>query len=243
MNDLVQIVNRQAVVNSKQVADSFGKQHKHVLEAIRELSGLAENSADLFQTISLADTYGRPQPAFLMNRDGFSLLVMGFTGKEALEWKLKYIKAFNEMEAELNKPLSPLEILAAQAQALVDQDKKIKELDNKVQSIRDVVALSPTEWRKNASKLISKMSRNQYGDFSGIQGLYEESYDLLNQRMGVDVFIRLENKRRRMSYEGVPKSKVNQINVLDVIADDKKLVEGYLSVIKDMSIRYGADIA
>lgn len=40
---------------------------------------------------------------YIMNRDGFSLLAMGFTGKKALEWKLKYINAFNEMERQLRE--------------------------------------------------------------------------------------------------------------------------------------------
>ena len=47
---------------------------------------------------------GKQYPMYLMNRDGFSLLVMGFTGKDALEWKVKYIQAFNEMEQKLNSP-------------------------------------------------------------------------------------------------------------------------------------------
>ena len=53
-----------------------------------------------FEDIS-PDKYGRNQKIYLMNRDGFSLLCMGFTGKKALEWKLKYIDAFNKMEETL----------------------------------------------------------------------------------------------------------------------------------------------
>ena len=53
----------------------------------------------MFRKTTYKDNSNRNRPMYLMNRDGFSLLVMGFTGKEALEWKLKYIKAFNKMEA------------------------------------------------------------------------------------------------------------------------------------------------
>jgi anti-repressor protein len=72
------------VTNSLLVARKFEKQHKDVLEAIRTL---AENSADLpnlknmFCKTSLPDSYGRMQPVFIMNRDGFSAVVLGFTGK------------------------------------------------------------------------------------------------------------------------------------------------------------------
>lgn len=101
---LVEIVNNQVVVSSRMVAERFGKRHVEVLDAIRSIERCVENSTELFKKVELTDSYGRLQPAYLMNRDGFSLLAMGFTGSDALEWKLKYIKAFNAMEAELNKP-------------------------------------------------------------------------------------------------------------------------------------------
>lgn len=92
--------NNQAMTNSLLVAEKFEKQHKDVLEAVRKLTS-AENSADLsqmFAEVELPDTYGRMRPAYIMNRDGFSLLVMGFTGEKALRFKLEYIDAFNKME-------------------------------------------------------------------------------------------------------------------------------------------------
>lgn len=98
-NNLVKIIEGQAVVSSKQVAESFGKKHKHVLDSIGSILTSAENSANLFREVTVPDSYGRQQKAYLMNRDGFSLLVMGFTGKAAFEWKLKYIEAFNEIKS------------------------------------------------------------------------------------------------------------------------------------------------
>lgn len=62
---------------------------------------------------------------------------------------------------------------------------------------------------------------------------------MLNERMGVDIQCRLTNKRRRMAEEGVCKSKRDKLNPLNVIADDKKLIEGYVAIIKEMSIKYG----
>ena len=103
--NLVSINNNQVVVSSRQVADNFGKQHKDVLESIRGILA-AENSATKFFHESTFENRGKQYPEYLMNRDGFSLLVMGFTGEKALEWKVKYINAFNAMEQELrNKEL------------------------------------------------------------------------------------------------------------------------------------------
>lgn len=100
MNELVTVENNEVVVSSRQVAEHFGKQHKDVLESIRNILA-AENSATRFFTESSYLNRGKQYVCYLMNRDGFSILVMGFTGKEALEWKIKYINAFNEMEKQL----------------------------------------------------------------------------------------------------------------------------------------------
>ena len=90
------------VVSSRQVAEDFGKNHKDVLESIRGILA-AENSAAKFFYQSAYINRGKEYPEFLMTRDGFSLLVMGFTGEAALKWKLKYIEAFNSMENELRR--------------------------------------------------------------------------------------------------------------------------------------------
>lgn len=102
MNKLVVINNNQIVVSSKDLAEHFGKQHKHVIENIRDILS-AENSANEFFHEESYSYNGRRLPMYLMNRDGFSLLAMGFTGKKALQWKLKYIEAFNEMEETLKQ--------------------------------------------------------------------------------------------------------------------------------------------
>lgn len=102
MKQLVVINNNQIVVSSKDLAEHFGKQHKHVIEIIRDILS-AENSANEFFHEESYSYNGRQLPMYLMNRDGFSLLAMGFTGKKALQWKLKYIEAFNEMEETLKQ--------------------------------------------------------------------------------------------------------------------------------------------
>ena len=93
--------NGQVLASSRDVAEKFGKQNKHVNEAIKKL--MVENSTvkTMFEESTYVSSRGREEIEYLMNRDGFSLLAMGFTGKKALEWKLKYIDAFNQMEDRL----------------------------------------------------------------------------------------------------------------------------------------------
>ena len=131
MNELINIMEKdgQLVVSSRQVAENFEKQHKDVLESICKLisqMSSAENSANLFIQSEYADKYGRMQKEYLMTRDGFSLLVMGFTGSKALEWKLKYIEAFNHMEAELNSP----ERIMARALKIAEETTNRLRIDN-----------------------------------------------------------------------------------------------------------------
>lgn len=102
MNDIIlSTQNGEPVASSREVAKRFGKEHRNVMQSIKNIS--AENSAVtqmFYQTTYTAGT-GKKYPMYLMNRDGFALLAMGFTGKEAVTWKLKYIEAFNQMEKQL----------------------------------------------------------------------------------------------------------------------------------------------
>ncbi|MBQ8630546.1 MAG: Rha family transcriptional regulator [Alphaproteobacteria bacterium] len=106
MNTLVQLTkNRQIITTSKRIAEVFGKEHKNVIKAINKLVGDMNDAKDLggltFEPTSYVDTQGRDKKQYIMNRDGFTLLAMGFTGPKALKFKLQYIQAFNEMEAKL----------------------------------------------------------------------------------------------------------------------------------------------
>ena len=102
MSDLVTIDGQQVVTSSRNVAEHFEKRHADVLETIEKLK--TENSVltkMFFETTYKVDGNNKSYKEYLMNRDGFSLLVMGFTGAKALAWKLRYIEAFNAMEAKL----------------------------------------------------------------------------------------------------------------------------------------------
>ena len=129
MGNLVQVGNNgQLVVSSRQVAEHFGKRHDNVITDIRGLLKNQETSSLFFKSTYIHHQNGQEYPEYLMNRDGFSLLAMGFTGKKALEWKLKYIQSFNDMEQHIKNtstvPALPqtfaeaLRLAAAQAEEL-----------------------------------------------------------------------------------------------------------------------------
>nr|DAE88706.1 MAG TPA: hypothetical protein [Caudoviricetes sp.] len=103
MENLIQIVNNQAVVSSRQIAERFGKEHRNILANIRQAIQSAEISADWFYQTEYIDSKGRTYPEYLMNEEGFTLIVMGFNTKRAIEWKVKYIQAFKQMKKYLNQ--------------------------------------------------------------------------------------------------------------------------------------------
>ena len=108
---LVFIQNDQALTTSLKVAETFDKNHAHVMRDIRDLISQVGNESKIglvkmFEESSYTDKKGESRPMYLMNRDGFTLLAMGFTGKKALKFKLDYINAFNKMETKLKELLS-----------------------------------------------------------------------------------------------------------------------------------------
>ena len=118
------------------------------------------------------------------------------------------------------------------------QAEKLEHVEERIESIREVVAIDTTSWRDDTGRILRKIGM-ECGDSKSYQDVRRESYQLLEKRMGVNVKQRLTNKRRRMADEGVCKSRRDKLNYLDVIADDKKLIEGYTAIVKELAIKYG----
>lgn len=109
INELTQVKNNETVTTSLLVGEKFNKNHKDILRKIESLLSQIEDGAKLrspllFEKSEYITAQNKKATMYYMNRDGFTLLAMGFTGSEALKWKLKYIEAFNEMEKRLSSP-------------------------------------------------------------------------------------------------------------------------------------------
>lgn len=247
MTDLVIMKDRQAVTSSLNVAENFEKEHRVVLKAIDDLKeGLAQKYADLFWE----DTYIHPQNkqpyrVVYMNRDGFTLAVLGFNNtKRVLQFKLKYIEAFNQMEEHIKQQLdtsnlSPeLQFMNSVVQSLAKQEQETKRIENKVDSITEIVALNSTDWRKDSRALISKMAKAQ-GGYEAYREVQSDIYQELDRRAGSSLKTRVTNKRRRMADEGASKSRRDKLSKLDVIAEDKRLLEIYLAIVNESAVKYG----
>ncbi|TKI65604.1 hypothetical protein FC756_16270 [Lysinibacillus mangiferihumi] len=244
--NLVIIQNRQAVTTSLQVAESFEKRHDHVLRDIETILGGLPNFGEA--PMFYESTYEHPQNKqqyrmFYMNRDGFTLLAMGFTGQKAMQFKLKYIQAFNEMERQLTQPTTA-ELIAMMAQQGVEQERRLNaveekqlQLETKQDNIAEIIALNPTEWRKKVTNLINKIALSR-GGFEAYRNVRNESYQILEERGRCKLDIRLSNRRKEMALNGISKSKLDKVTKLDVIAEDARLTEIYLAIVKEMAIKY-----
>jgi len=165
MNEDLMIFERKdhAVVSSRVIAERFGKQHQHVTQAVENL--ISENP--LVRNMFIKSRYetdrGRTYKEYLMNRDGFSLLVMGFTGPEALEWKLKYINAFNRMEEFIRERKSTEWLMTRKQGKLVRR----AETDTLASLIEYAESQGSRNMRKQAYTIYSKLVNDLVGIKSG----------------------------------------------------------------------------
>lgn len=169
MTDLVVMQNNRALTTSVQIAEVFGKRHDHVLRDIEFYSKDVPNFGEMFQPDDNSlDTYGRKRKAYLMNRDGFSLMAMSFTGKEALSFKLDFINAFNQMEESIKHqvqiPSNPMEALELMFTAIKDSSKEVKAIDSRVIELEENVLLSAADYgtiTKNVSQRVNQVIRER----------------------------------------------------------------------------------
>lgn len=147
------------------------------------------------------------------------------------------------------RPMTQAEIIAAQAQMLVDIERSQNEIkrslddtNKRIDDIGEIVALNPNSWRQDAKGIISKIAQAM-GGYEYIRDVNHAVYELVDARAGCSLATRLTNKRNRMAGEGVCKSKINKLNKVDIIAEDKKLIEIYLSIVKEMAIKNGVGVS
>ena len=189
----VQQVDGQLLVSSREIATNFEKQHKHVIEKIENTR--AENSA--IQEMFIESTYiasnGKTNKEFLITRDGFSLLVMGFTGSKAMNWKLRYIEAFNKMEQQLKNPFSNM---SKELQAILLVDKRQQELDNRITTIEAKMTVN-YELAENLRSAINCRAVELLG------GKDAEAYKKLNKKLYASFYRDIKRTFKVNSYKNL----------------------------------------
>lgn len=117
------------------------------------------------------------------------------------------------------------------------QEQHLQLVEQKVEGIRELVGINPNQWREDCRRLIVRIA-NRMGGNEYIRDVNAEVFQQVDERAGVSLATRLTNKRRRMADEGVCKSKRDKLTKVDVIAEDRKLVEIYIKVVRELAVRY-----
>lgn len=135
MNQLVEVMSGKVATTSTIIAVQFEKRHDHVLATIDNLKKDLPNFGEMFLETDIPDSVGRSRRSYIMGRDGFSLVAMGFTGAKALSFKLDFINAFNQMEElikEQHRPKSQLELIKMTATEMIKTNERIDTLEYQV---------------------------------------------------------------------------------------------------------------
>lgn len=138
----------------------------------------------------------------------------------------------------ISKPVTALEALAQTVQALQEQERRMTQIETTQQAIKDAVISEPDNWREDINKKMNKIAQtigvNQYREVRA------ESYKLLEQRAGVLLERRLDNKKVRLLKEGASQTAIKNTRKIDIIDEDKKLREIYSKIVSEYLIRYCA---
>lgn len=188
----VKNIDGQLVVSSRDIAIDFEKEHKNVIRDIENI--IKEDGSILSIPLFIETQYQHHQnkqwyKEYLLTRDGFSLLVMGFNGSKALKWKLKYIEAFNQMEQTLKNPYGHL---SKEVQAIFALDSKQQKLESEVKDLKENMPLFNVECkelqalvRKKGVEILGGKGSVAYKDNSTRGKVYSDIQQQLKREFGV----------------------------------------------------------
>lgn len=211
---------------------------------------------DLGQT-EVIDRMGRSQKVWIINESGLYTVILRSDKPQAKpfrKWVTSVVlPSIRKTGSYSVQQPNAFENLSPQLQVLIQMETRQKQiearqaeqatalagLEQKLQNTCEVIALDKTAWRKDSEHLINKIARATGEGYGGIRLVYEEIYRSIESRAGVSLNTRLTNKRNRMAGEGVCKSKRDKLTRVDIIAEDKQLIEIYVAIVKELAVKYG----
>lgn len=249
---------RLKTISSREVAEMMERPHWKVLNMIEGKAGevgiskvLANNDfvvSEYFIESSYKDKSGKTNKCYECTKLGCELLANKLTGEKGILFSAKYVKKFNEMELAQQQTidmteLSPsLQTFKQIFDTMVEQEIKQKQMEKDIEGIRtsldgiqNLISLSKDNWGHDVKDIINKIA---YKTGTKHKVIWDEVYNELQTRFGVNLNTRLKNRKNNAINNGMSKSKVEKINKLDIIDEDKSLVEGLLIVTKDLALKY-----
>lgn len=231
------------VVSSRTVAEELSKQHKHVMESLNKIL-TGRNVGSLIIPNQYRDKKSELRNEYLLTKDGFTLYMFNIQGHN--DFKMAYINKFNEMEEQLKQqyqvPQTPMQALEMMFSVQKEQEQFNKRIETEVTGIRNIVGIETKNWRNDTNKILGAIAQH-LGGGDKHKSIRTEAYKLLEEKGRCKLDQRVNNRRAKMLSKGATKSQINKLSKLDVINDEPRLIEIYISVIKNMAIKYGVDIS
>lgn len=183
-------------------------------------------------------TSNRTEHVYLLSERGYFKLLKILEDDTAWDIYDQLVDGYFNMRQALDTSrLSPeLQMFKGLFDSMAKQELETKRIDHKLDNISEIVGTSTIDWRQGTTRLIQRIAQYQGGGeaYKNVRnGIYAE----IDKRAGVSLKTRLTNKHRRMADEGVSKSKRDKLNKVDVIQDDKKLIEIYMAIVKEYAIK------
>lgn len=261
MNEL-QLINKCGVfyADSRQVAEMISKRHTDLLRDINKYVNVLTNaklrSLDFFVKTTYTDGKGEIRPCYLLSRKGCDMVANKMTGDKGILFTAEYVTRFDEMERTLknNMPVSAEELFLQSAKLFAEHGREIKALKNvavaqndrigdmekKVQLVYDCTTITHDNWRTHVRPLINQIAKYipVLDSTDRFSAAWQESYHRLEQKFNCNLTLRVNNKKERLRLAGATKKVIDKVNNLDIIGEDKRLIECYISILKRMVLEY-----
>lgn len=253
MQDL-QVVeqNNEFYVDSREVAEMVGKRHDHLIRDIKGYIEVLEENPKLgtrnfFEESTYITNQNKIQPCYLLTKKGCDMVANKMTGSKGVLFTAMYVDAFHKMDehikqSQLNVPQTPMQALEMMFKVQKDQEQFNKEMKREITGIRNIVGIETKNWRNDTNKMLGAIAQH-LGGGEKHQKVRIEAYKLLEEKGCCKLEQRLNNRKAKMLSQGATKSQINKLSKLDVITNEPRLIEIYISVIKSMAIKYGVDVS
>ncbi|MGQ9025882.1 ORF6N domain-containing protein [Bacillus licheniformis] len=251
--------NNQRVLTTTQLAESYGTNNRRISENFKRninrfkegkhfYSLQGKEKRDFINHTQIEDGSKNAQTLYLWTEKGAWLHAKSLNTDQAWDaYEMLVDEYYNVKQTQIDtSQLSPelqmfkqiFDSVARTQLKQQEQDKRLDAVEKKQEGITEILSLNPTEGRKKVNSLINKIAQAR-GGFQAYQDVRNESYQILEDRANAKLSVRLMNKKRKMALEGIPKSKIEKVNKMDVIADDTRLTEIYLAIVKELAIKHG----
>ncbi|MDN8732080.1 Rha family transcriptional regulator [Staphylococcus aureus] len=245
--------NETHYVDSREVAEMVGKEHKNLIRDIENYRSVILQSSklspdDYFVESTYLGANNRQTKHYLLTKKGCDIVANKMTGSKGILFTATYVDAFHKMDehikqqAQLNVPQTPMQALEMMFKAQKDQEQFNQQMQQEITGIRHIVGIETKNWRNDTNKMLSAIAQH-LGGGAMHQKVKSEAYKALEEKGRCNLKIRMQNRKGKMLANGATKTQINKLSKLDVITDEPRLVEIYISVIKSMAIKYGVDIS